>query len=150
DEALHQLVGDVIVLGQQLAGDVECDAVGSVAGDRVLEAPRNVADRPVPARASAVALGMEQPALEPDRVAAVRALRAEPAAVRGVRRVAGDFDLAFAGDGRRDSAADAAVGAGGADHIPLPSAGGARGGSMGRTGPPPTPPAGGRGNITPP
>ena len=30
DEALHQLVGDVVVLGQQLAGDVEGDAVGAV------------------------------------------------------------------------------------------------------------------------
>ena len=33
DEALHQLVGDVVVLGEQLAGDVEGDAVGPVFGD---------------------------------------------------------------------------------------------------------------------
>ena len=53
DEALHQLVGDVIILGQQLAGDVEGDAVRPVlarssarkrAGDQV--------ERLVPARAS--------------------------------------------------------------------------------------------------
>src|SRR5690606_22395969 len=110
----------------------------------------DVADRLVPARAPAVDLGMEQPALEPDRLAEVRAFRAQPAAVGGVRRVAGDFDLTFAGDGRCNSAADAAIGASGADHIPLPLAGGAKGRSMGRTGPPPTPPAGGRGDITPP
>ena len=30
DEALHQLVGDVIVLDQQLAGDIEGDAVGAM------------------------------------------------------------------------------------------------------------------------
>ena len=33
DEALHQLVGDVIVLGQQLAGDVEGDRIRTVLGD---------------------------------------------------------------------------------------------------------------------
>ena len=27
DEALHQLVGDVVVLGQELAGDIEGDSV---------------------------------------------------------------------------------------------------------------------------
>ena len=30
DEALHQLVGDVIVLGQQLAGEIERDRVRAV------------------------------------------------------------------------------------------------------------------------
>ena len=65
DEALHQLVGDVVVLGQELAGDVEGDRVRPVLGDRCA---RNVAgdqvERLVPARAPAADLGMEQPAVE--------------------------------------------------------------------------------------
>ncbi len=37
DEALHQLVGDVVVLGQELARDVERDGVRTVLGDRARE-----------------------------------------------------------------------------------------------------------------
>ena len=37
DEALHQLVGDVIVLGQKLAGEIERDRTGSVALDDTAE-----------------------------------------------------------------------------------------------------------------
>ena len=57
DEALHQLVGDVVVLGQQLARDVECDRVGTVLLDDAAEAVRDriAARRPSrpPRRASA-------------------------------------------------------------------------------------------------
>ena len=45
DEALHQLVGDVIVLGQQLAGEIERDRVGSVALDDALEAVGDAVER---------------------------------------------------------------------------------------------------------
>ena len=67
DEALHQLVGDVVVLGQQLAGDVEGDAVRAVArrsSRRSGAATRSSASSQLAARAAD--LGMEQPALEPD------------------------------------------------------------------------------------
>ena len=33
DKALHQLVGDVIILGQQLAGEIERDRVRAIALD---------------------------------------------------------------------------------------------------------------------
>ena len=58
DEALHQLVGDVIVLGQELAGEVERDRVGPVAPDDALKAIGDAIerDRPVDARESAVEL----------------------------------------------------------------------------------------------
>ena len=37
DEALHQLVGDVVVLGEQLARDVESYRVRAVRADRLVE-----------------------------------------------------------------------------------------------------------------
>ena len=79
------------------------------------EAPRHEADRLVPARPLAVDLGMEQPALEPERLAEVGAFRAQLAMVGRVHGIAGDFDRAFTGDGRGDTASDPAIGAGGAD-----------------------------------
>jgi hypothetical protein len=48
DEALHQLVGDVIILGQQLARDVESDAVGPVLRDRIAQAARDQRRAPCP------------------------------------------------------------------------------------------------------
>ena len=50
DEALHQLVGDVIVLGQQLAGDVEGDRVRAVLGDRLARTSRRRGRAPRPSR----------------------------------------------------------------------------------------------------
>ena len=82
DEALHQLVGDVVVLGQQLARDVERDGVGPVLGDGVREASRRPGRAPRPSRrARPPIVGMEQPALERQRLAQRRALGAEPAAI---------------------------------------------------------------------
>ena len=69
DEALHQLVGDVIVLGQQLAGDVEGDAVRPMPRDRVGELASYVADRPLPTHPLAADFRMQQPAFEADRFA---------------------------------------------------------------------------------
>ena len=53
DQALGELVEDVIVLGQQLAGDVEADAVRAVLADRVGEFARDEIERRVPRRAFA-------------------------------------------------------------------------------------------------
>ena len=49
DEALHQLVGDVIVLGQQLAGDIKRDRIRTVGGDRPGESFGDQVERLVPA-----------------------------------------------------------------------------------------------------
>ena len=68
DEALHQLVGDVVVLGQQLAGDVEGDRVRPVLGDRLGEGRGDEIERLVPARSRAVHFGEQQPVVEVDRL----------------------------------------------------------------------------------
>src|SRR5690606_25787378 len=78
---------------------------------------RDVADGLVPARAAAVDFGMEQAPLEPERLAEMRALGAEPAAIGRMLGIAGDRDLTLAGHGCGDSAADPAIGASGADRI---------------------------------
>jgi hypothetical protein len=73
DEALHQLVGDVIILGQQLAGDVEGDGVRSMLG--IVSVKR--ATRPSAASqvASAPAdLRCQQPSVEAHRFAQRHAL----------------------------------------------------------------------------
>ena len=48
DKTLHQLVGDVIILGQQLAGEIERDRAGTVARDDVLKAMRDMVERVAP------------------------------------------------------------------------------------------------------
>ena len=119
DQRLHGLVEDVVVLGEQLAGDVEGHRVGAVAAYRVGEAVGGVGDRLVPADAparlgaGAAQLGVEQAGLGARGEVERRALGAQPAEVGRMRRVA-----AHAGDlpavvFDQHAAADAAVGAGG-------------------------------------
>ena len=101
DEALHQLVGDVIVLGQQLAGEIERDRVGPVALDDAAKAVGDAVerDRPVDARKRAVDLPqhrMQQAVVERQRLAERRALGAEPAEIGGMVGIAGDRRAAVA------------------------------------------------------
>ncbi|MGY4486543.1 hypothetical protein ACVWWR_005734 [Bradyrhizobium sp. LM3.2] len=116
DKALHQLVGDVIVLGQQLAGEIERDRVGAVARDDVLHAVGDVVERIAPGDAFQRALAadhrIEQPAFQPDGLAECRALGAQPAEIGGVVRIARDRCAAPAVWRRQHAAADAAIGAG--------------------------------------
>ena len=115
DEALHQLVGDVVVLGQQLARAVDRDAVRAVRVDGGAERRGDQVEGLVPAGVAAVDAGGEQAVLEPEGLAERGALGAEPAEVRRVLRVAGDGGAAAAVGGRQHAAADAAIGAGGAN-----------------------------------
>ena len=49
DKALHQLVGDIIILGEELPGDVERHRIGTVFGDCPGEALGDQIERRVPA-----------------------------------------------------------------------------------------------------
>ncbi len=120
DESLHQLVGDVIVLGQQLAGQIERDRVRAVALDDVREAMRDMVERVAPGHPLHGSLAaadhrMQQPVFEPERFTERRALRAQPAEIGGMLGIARDRRTAAAVGRRHDAAADAAIGAGGAD-----------------------------------
>src|SRR3546814_17950416 len=77
DEPLHQLVRDIIIFGEELARDIEGDAVRAVAGNRLLEAFGDEVERLVPTRALVADHRMEKAAFEANRLAEVRALRSE-------------------------------------------------------------------------
>ncbi len=112
DEALHQLVGDVIVLGQDLAGDVEGDRVRPLAGDRLGKALRHMASAASQDTRSPRFPGGEAGG----RGSAFRpapTLGAKPAEIGGMLRVAGDGDRAVGLRACEHAAADAAIGAGG-------------------------------------
>ena len=68
DKTLHQLVGDVIILGQHLAGQIERDRVGAIARDDVLQAMGDMIERVAPGDPLQHALAadhrMEQPVLQ--------------------------------------------------------------------------------------
>ena len=119
DKSLHQLVGDVIVFGQKLSGQIERDRVRTVALDDVGETMRDMVERVAPGHALHDALAaadhrMQQPVLEPEGFAERRALRAQPAEIGGMLGIARDRRTAVAVWRRHNAAADAAIGAGGA------------------------------------
>src|SRR5260370_29655580 len=115
DKTLHQLVGDVVVLSQQLAGDVEGDRVGPVFGDSLRESRRDEIERLIPARKPAVNGRREQPAVEADCLAERGSLGAEPAEVGRVLWIAAHGDRAVGPDFSEHAAAHPAIGAGRAD-----------------------------------
>src|SRR3546814_7802901 len=83
----------ILIFGEELARDIEGDAVRAVAGNRLLEAFGDEVERLVPTRALVADHRMEKAAFEANRLAEVRALGAKPAAVRGMVGVAGNLDL---------------------------------------------------------
>ncbi len=91
DEALHQLVGDVVVLGQDLAGRIDRDAIGAVRVDRFAEAARHEIECGWPIRRLAMRDRLQQAIAERQRFAECCALRAQAAEVRGMIGVALDF-----------------------------------------------------------
>ena len=116
DETLHQLVGDVIVLGQKLAGDIERDRVGPVRGDGRGEGVGDRIERRVPGCTGAVDFRFQDAARQADRLAERRAFHAEAAAIGGMLGIAGDGQRPVA-QACQHAAADAAIGTGGAHRI---------------------------------
>ena len=91
DEPLHQLVGDVVVLGQQLARDVEGDGIRAVLGDRLARrSRRRRSSASSQSTRRAADFGMEQPVLQPERLGERRALRAQPPEIGRMVGVAAD------------------------------------------------------------
>ena len=112
DEALHQLVGDVIILGQQLPRHVEGDAVRAVLRDRLAKSACDEVQRLVPGGASTTDHRIEQSSLEPHRLAQMGALGAQLPPIGGVVRIAAHLDRPIARARREYAAPDAAIGAG--------------------------------------
>ncbi len=74
DETLHQLVGDIIVFGQQLARDIKSNAFGAVFGDCRFEPIRDMRQRAAPISALTVHLWIEQSPFQSDRFSKMRTL----------------------------------------------------------------------------
>ena len=118
DKALHQLVGNVIVFGQQLSGKIERDRIRAIARHDVGKAMRDMVERIGPGdllhRAFAAAdHGIEQSIFEAERFAERRTLRAQPAEIRRVRGIARDRCATTAVRRCQHAATDAAIGTGG-------------------------------------
>ena len=85
DEALHQLVGDVIILRQQLAGDVKGDRVRAMFADDARETVARRHPAPCPSRTRSPRISRVQQALVViERFAQRRALGAQAAEVGGM------------------------------------------------------------------
>ena len=68
DEALHQLVGDVVVLRQKLARDVERHGIGTMHRNRLRKPIRDMIERFLPIDATPVDFGMQQAPLQIERL----------------------------------------------------------------------------------
>ena len=88
DEALHQLVGHVVVLGEQLAGDVKGHRVRAVLGDDLLETPGHRIQGGVPAHPLAVDFRMQQTGIQAQGFAQGGALGTQAAEIGRMIRVA--------------------------------------------------------------
>ena len=129
DKTLHQLVGDVIILDQQLARDVEGDAVGPMRCDRLGKARGDAVERLVPAglarrRRSASSSRPSSDSVSPS-AEPLEQSRPKLAGCSGSPLISA---LAVALGARKHAAADAAIGAGRASpalghHDAFPSAG---------------------------
>ncbi len=110
--ALHELVGDVIVFGQELAGHIEGHGFRAVFADAVAECRGHRRDRVVPAHSLAAHLRMQQAILETDGLTERVALHAQLAAIGRMGRIAAHAHLATFLRGREHATAHAAVGTG--------------------------------------
>src|SRR5690606_27382328 len=114
-EALHQLVGDVIILREELAGDIEGDAVRPVFGNALPDFRRYLVQRPIPIDPIVADHRMEQPSFEPHRLSKPGAFGTQLSEIRRVVLVAGDVERTIASDFSGNSASHTAIGASGPD-----------------------------------
>jgi hypothetical protein len=112
DEAFHQLVGDVVVLGEELPGAIERHRVRSALGDGSCENGGDAIERFIPAGTSPLNLWDEQAPIARKCFAERRAFRAEAAVVGGMIGITRDTGVSS----DAQPAAHAAIGARGADH----------------------------------
>ena len=115
DEALGQLVGDVVILGKELAGDVEGHAVRPMLRDRGAKPARHFTQRLVPGNAGIANHRMQQPPFQAHRFGKMRAFRTQPAAIGGMVRIPFYPQPAPFARFRPDAATHAAIRAGGAN-----------------------------------
>ena len=116
-EALHQLVGNVVIFGQKLTRNIERHGLGAVARQSAAQGARDLVQGLIPGGTATLDFRVEQAPLVTQRFPQGAALDAQPTEIGGMVGVAADRDLAglSLADGHPDPAADTAVGAGGTD-----------------------------------
>src|SRR5262245_11923427 len=117
NEPLRQLVGDVVVLRQQLARKIEGDRFGAMRNSHRLQSPCDLVEGVGPTALCAVDDRMQQPRLEPERLAERGAFGTEPAGVGWVIGISLDACATLSVRCRQHPATDAAVGTGGSDRL---------------------------------
>ena len=115
DKPLRELVDDVVILGEQLARNVEGHRIRPVLADRFAESVGDMRQRGIPACRLSVDHGLEQAPFEPDGFGQRRSLGAELAEIGGMQGIAADGDRTRRVPLSQDAAADAAIGTGGLD-----------------------------------
>ncbi len=115
DKALRELVDYIVVLGQQLTGDIERHRIRPVLADDPAEALGDVVERGVPLNHLPVHDRFEQASFEADRLGERRTLAAQPAEIGRVQPVTLDADPAGRILGGEHAAADTAIGTSGLD-----------------------------------
>ena len=115
DEALGQLVGDVIVLGEELSREIERDRTRPVRIADAIELRCYMVQRFVPACLLSPDHRVEQTRFQAERLAERGPFRTQPPEVGGMRRVSRDGRAAFAVRLGQHAATDAAVRASGSN-----------------------------------
>ncbi len=120
DEALRKLVGDVVILGQQLSRDIECHAVRPVGFDAVAHAARDFVQRAIPGDLFLADHRVQQAPFQPYRFTQMSTLGTQRAAIGGMIAVTSNRDLAMSDNLGRNATTDTAIGAGCKDrgHVP--------------------------------
>ncbi len=92
EKALHQLVGDVVILRQQLAGEIKGHGTGAMFGDGLAKTFRDMIQRIAPGGLHHFAIvaahhRMQQALVEAQRFAERRSFRTKPAEIGGMRGI---------------------------------------------------------------
>ena len=114
DKAFHQLVGDIVVLGQQLTRDIKGHGLGPVLGHSFSEPVSDQIQRRVPVRVLPKHTGGQQPVVQRQRLAQCKTLGTQPPVVRGMVRIAPHRQTTRTVRPGQDTAAHPAIGTGGA------------------------------------
>ena len=112
-EPLHQLVGDVVIFGEELSGDVEGDRIRAVLGDCPGEFAGDKVERLVPSGVHAADFRIKQSAIQSHRLAKCGTLGAELAEIGGMVGVPADGNSSIRGNLGQHAATHPAIGAGG-------------------------------------
>ncbi len=112
DVPFHQLIGDVVVFGQQLPRDIESHTVRAVFGDGLLKPVGHQIQRTVPVAVLPIDQGPQLTALQPNSFRQCGALRTQTPPVRRVVRIAAHCQPAGPVRRENDTATHPAIGAG--------------------------------------